>query len=217
MRILLNKELKLAASPLSWWFVAFAGMTMIPGYPILVGAFFVCLGLFYSFQCVRETEDILYSVLLPVRKRDVVTGKYAFCCLVQMVAFAAMALLTALRMTALRDAAVYVNNVMMAANPLFLAFVLLIFTAFNTIFLGGFFRTAYRIGRPFVTFAIVALLLIPVGETLHHVPGLTLLNDAAGSRLWIQFAALAAAAAAYALGTLASLRRSQAEFEALDF
>ena len=49
---------------------------MIPGYPILCGAFFVCLGIFYTYQQARECDDITYTVLLPVRKRDVVTAKY---------------------------------------------------------------------------------------------------------------------------------------------
>ena len=63
MKNLLKKELKLAASPLTWLFLVAAFMTMIPGYPILVGAFFVCFvrseqqdGLDYrGYQGYRET------------------------------------------------------------------------------------------------------------------------------------------------------------------
>ena len=76
---LLRKEIKLAASPLSYLFIGFGLMAFIPGYPILVGSFFVCLGLFQSFQAAREANDILYTVLLPVAKGDVVRAKYAFC------------------------------------------------------------------------------------------------------------------------------------------
>ena len=75
MSELLKKELRLAASPLSYWFLAFALMTMIPGYPILVGGFFVCLGLFQSFQNAREQNDVIYTALLPVRKTDIVRAK----------------------------------------------------------------------------------------------------------------------------------------------
>ena len=68
MKNLLVKELKLSALPLSYFFILFGAMAMIPGYPILVGAFFVCLGIYQSFQNGRENNDILYTVLLPVKK-----------------------------------------------------------------------------------------------------------------------------------------------------
>ena len=44
MKNLLNKEIRLAASPLSWLFLVFGLMALIPGYPILVCAFFICFG-----------------------------------------------------------------------------------------------------------------------------------------------------------------------------
>lgn len=213
---LLYKEIKLAASPLTFFFIAFGAMTLLPGYPILVGGIFVCLGIFYSFQAAREASDLLYTVLLPVAKTDVVAGKYAFVCLIEMLAFALMAALTVVRMTALAGAPVYVNNVMMAANPLFLGFALLLFAAFNLLFVGGFFKTAYNFGRPLVGFIIAAVLIIGVGETLHHIPGLEFLNRSTGELMWVQYVALAVCAAAYALGTWWSCGRSMERFEKID-
>ena len=130
MTNLLNKEFRLAASPLSWIFLAAAGMTLLPGYPILMGAFFVCFGIFHSFQNAREANDVLYTVLLPVRKADFVRAKYAFSCCIQLIGFVIMAALTAVRMTVLANGKAYVENALMNATPLFLAFALLIFTPF---------------------------------------------------------------------------------------
>ena len=217
MKELLYKERKLAASPLSYFFVLFALMTLIPGYPILVGALFVCLGLFYSFQNARECGDILYTVLLPVKKTDAVRAKYAFCCRLQLLSLALMAALTALRMTLLADKSIYTENVMMPANPAFLGFALLIFAAFNTVFLGGFFKTAYGIGKPFIAFIAAALLLVGVGETLHHLPPLAVLKGTDLRSLLIQCIVLAAGAALYALLTASSQKKSVRRFEALDF
>ena len=59
MKNLLIKEIRLASSLLSYLFLLFSLMTLIPGYPIMVGSFFVCLGIFQSFQNARETNDIL--------------------------------------------------------------------------------------------------------------------------------------------------------------
>ena len=50
---LLNKELRLSASPLTYLFTLCAASALLPGYPILVGALLVCLGLFYSLHGVK--------------------------------------------------------------------------------------------------------------------------------------------------------------------
>ena len=186
MTKLLNKEFRLACSPLSWIFLVAVGMTLLPGYPILMGAFFVCFGVFHSFQNAREANDVLYTVLLPVRKRDFVGAKFAFTCCIQLIGFALMAALTALRMTVLSDGKPYVSNALMNATPLFLAF------------------------------GIATLLLIIVGEALHFIPGLEFFNAPAGERLGLQLALLGIAAAIYALGTFASCRACMAKFEKID-
>ena len=216
MKPLLNKELKLAASPLSYIFLAGAFMTMLPGYPILMGAFFVNFGIFHSFQATRETNDVLYSVLLPGKKTDVVAAKYAFTCLIQLLGFTLAAGLTALRMTALSGAAPYETNALMNATPLFLAFMLLVDLAFNVLFVGGFFKTGYKIGMPFLFFGIVTLLLVSAGEALHFFPSLAFLNVPAGERLGLQFALLGAAAVLYAAGTFLACRLAQRRFERID-
>ena len=216
MTKLLNKEFRLAASPLSWIFLVAAAMALLPGYPILMGAFFVCFGVFHSFQNAREANDVLYTVLLPVRKQDFVRAKFAFTCFIQLLGFVLMAALTALRMTAMAGAAPYVANALMNATPLFLAFVLLIYTAFNIFFLGGFFRTAYKLGIPFLCFGIATLLLIALGESLHFFPGMKFFNAPAGERLGLQFTLLAIAAVIYALGTFLSCRVCMARFEKID-
>ena len=108
---LLRKEIQLAASPLSYFFIGFGLMAFVPGYPILVGSFFVCLGMFQSFQTAREANDLTYTALLPVAKRDVVRAKYAFCCFIEICYFTLTGAVTLIRMTLLSNAAVYRNNV----------------------------------------------------------------------------------------------------------
>ena len=83
MKALLQKEMRLSASVLSYFFISAAFMTLLPGYPILCGAFFVTLGIFQSFQSARESNDIVYSALLPIAKTDVVKGKYLFSVMIE--------------------------------------------------------------------------------------------------------------------------------------
>jgi len=213
---LLSKEMRLTASPLSYIFIAFAAMTMIPGYPILCGAFFVCLGIFYTYQQARECDDITYTVLLPVRKRDVVTAKYMFAVFIELISFAICAALTAVRMNAMSDAAPYVTNPMMNANIAYLGFVLIVFAMFNIFFLGGFFKTAYKIGIPFVVFCAAAFIVVFIGEAIHHVPGLAYMNNTAGVS-GAQVVILISGVVIFAAGTLFSRKVSIARFERIDF
>lgn len=216
MKSLLNKDIRLWASPLAWIFLIAAGMTMLPGYPILVGCFFVCFGVFQSFQSGRENNDILYTALLPIRKIDAVKSKYCFTVMIQMIGFAIMAVLTILRMTAMADSIVYQTNAMMNATPYYLGFALLVFTAFNIFFLGGFFKTAYKIGIPFLIYGIATFLIIAIGEILHHLPGLSYLHTQGGEKVGLQLCFLAICAIVYVLGTVMSCRVSMQRFEQID-
>lgn len=215
MKRLLHKELRLTAAPVTYYFLAFALMTLIPGYPILVGGFFVTLGIFYTFQTARESGDILYTALLPCKKRDVVAAKYAFCVLIELAGWLLCAALTALRLTAWREAAVYTQNAMMNANFAYLGWLLILYAIFNMVFLGGFFRTAYKLGKPFLLYGIAGFLLIALAETLHHFPRMEALNSQTEG-FSLQLVVLAAGTTFYALATLAGCRASQKRFERID-
>ena len=216
MSALLRKEMRLSSLLLTWLFTGFGAMTLIPGYPILCGVFFITLGIYQSFQSAREANDILYSALLPVAKRDVVKGKYLFVMMVELCGFALMVVLTLLRMTALKDAAVYRQNELMNANLFYLGAALLIFGLFNWIFVGGFFRTAYKIGKPFVTYIIAAFGTIGVCEALHHFPGLAAVNAFGFDHIALQTALFLGGALLYIGMTCLSYRKACADFEKID-
>lgn len=213
---LLKKEMKLAASPLSFIFIAFGLMAFVPGYPILVGSFFACLGLFQSFQSAREANDITYTSLLPVAKSDIVKAKYAFCIVIELCYFALTSIPVLIRMTVLSDASVYRNNVLMNANLVYLGFVLLILGLFNLVFTGGFFKTAYKFGKPFVTFIIVAFFVVGAGEALFHIPALSGLNAFGITHMGLQVSVLAAGIVIFILLTALSLQLSIKNFEKID-
>ena len=216
MRKLLMKEIRLSASPLSFWFILFGLMFFLPGYPILCGVFFVTLGIFQSYQNAREANDIVFSALLPMAKRDVVKGKYLFTCLVELCAFLLMAVASVLRMTVLSDAVVYRNNALMNANFFALGMALVGFGLFNLIFVGGFWKTAYRFSGPFIGYAVAAFLWIGVAEALHYIPGLEALNAFGTEHLAVQLLSLAAGAVIYASVTTLSYRAACRNFEKID-
>lgn len=216
MNVLLRKEMRLSALLLTYFFIGFAFMTLLPGYPILCGVFFITLGIYQSYQSAREAGDILYSALLPVAKRDVVKGKFQFTMLIELSGFALMVILTLLRMTVLADFTVYRQNVLMNANLFYLGAALVIFGLFNVLFVGGFFKTAYKIGKPFVIYIISAFLTIGAAEALHHFPGLEALNAFGFEHIGLQITLLIAGVLLYIIMTYLSYKKACSDFEKID-
>lgn len=213
---LLRKEMRLTALLMTYLFTGFGFMTLLPGYPILCGVFFITLGIYQSYQSAREAGDILYSALLPVAKKDVVTGKYQFTMLIELIGFGFMVIMTVLRMTVLADAVVYRHNALMNANLFYLGTALLIFGLFNVIFVGGFFKTAYKLGKPFVIYIIAAFLTIGAAEALHHFPGLEAINAFGFEHIGLQLSLLLCGILLYIAMTHLSYKKACANFEKID-
>lgn len=216
MRNIMLKEMKLSASPLSYFFILFGLMFFLPGYPVLCGAFFTTLGIYQGFLYAREANDIEFSVLLPVSKQDVVKGKYLFVCFIESCSLALMLAVILIRMTVLSDSAVYRSNALMNANLFSAGCALVAFGLFNVIFLGGFFRTAYNMGKPFIIYIIAVFLVITLFEALHHIPGLEALNAFGFEHIGLQLVLLIAGLTAFAVMTLLSFRSACARFERID-
>lgn len=79
---------------------------------------------------------------------------------------------------------------------------------FNWIFVGGFFKTAYKFARPFVTFIIACFLVIFTAEALHHIPGLEKLNAFSTNEITIQLIMIVAGILIFLLVTVLSYRRA---------
>ena len=120
------------------------------------------------------------------------------------------------RMTFLKDAVVYRSNALMNANFFALGAAFFLFWVFNMIFVGGFFKTAYKLGRPFLVYMIAGFFSIGVFEALHHVPGLEVLNAFGTENIMIQGLLLVAGIAAWLLMTVLSYWSACIHFEKID-
>ena len=104
----------------------------------------------------------------------------------------------------------------MNANLFALGMAFLIFGLFNRIFVGGFFKTAYKQGRPFVTYIVVCFIVITIAEALHHIPGLEWLNAFGTDRLGLQMTLFAAGLLAFVVITVLSFKKACDVFEKID-
>lgn len=216
MNNILRKELKLAASPIAYYFIAFGLIFLFPGYPILCGAFFVSLGIFKSFELAREAGDMSFSLLLPISKEDIVKGKFEFAILIEVLSIILMAIIVLIRMTVLKDAEIYTSNAMMNANLFALGMGFILFAFFNLVFIGGFFKTGYKMGRPFVIYIIVGFTIIILSEAVHYIPGLEALNAFGTDDFTLQLISFIILVAIAGLITYLAYRISVKRFEKID-
>ena len=102
MKALLYKEFKLAMHPMCYIFIAaFPLMILIPNYPLFVGFIYIlsCYPvLFLGANKGQQSNDLLFSTLLPVRKKDIVMARIITVAIMQ---FTYMAILSCLLPVAL--------------------------------------------------------------------------------------------------------------------
>ena len=102
MKALLYKEFKLAMHPICYIFIVlFPFMVLIPSYPIAVGFIYIlsCYPiLFLGANKGQQSNDLLYSTLLPVRKKDIVLARIITVIIIQVAFMAIMSCLVPVAM-----------------------------------------------------------------------------------------------------------------------
>ncbi len=203
MKALIYKELKLAMHPICYVFIVlFPFMILIPSYPLGIGFIYVltCYPiLFLGANKGQQSNDLLYSTLLPVRKKDIVMAR------ILTVIFMQIAFI--LVMTALYPVARIINNAIAqsAEKPseymipglgldsyvLLVAIALIGYAIADIIF----FPIYYKHGKSIVMSTLFTILgfvvyigIFTIG--LPFIPGLDILNNL---HLGIQFAILGGA------------------------
>ena len=231
MKALLYKEFKLAMHPICYVFIAmFPLMILIPSYPIAVGFIYVltCYPvLFLGANKGQQSNDLLYSTLLPIRKKDIVKARIMTVFIMHL-AFIAIT-------SALYPVALMINNSITEsalaedpmANPitnaglglnsyvLILAIVLVGFAIADLIF----FPIYYKNGKSIVMSTLLMILgfvvylgVFTIG--LPYIPGCEWINELP---LYIQFIALGVSIILYAVLHLAVYKISAKRLERVDF
>ena len=207
MKALIYKELKLAMHPVCYVFVClFPLMILIPSYPTGIGFIYIlsCYPiLFLGANKGQQSNDLLYSTLLPVRKKDIVLARI-FTVIFMQVAFilimsalypAALVINTKIAesIAAAREAGKDVSDVTipglgLQSYVLLLAIIIIGYAVADLIF----FPIYYKHGKSIVMSTLFTILgfvvyicLFTIG--LPYIPGLGFLNNL---HIGIQFAIL---------------------------
>ena len=234
MKALIYKELKLAMHPICYVFVAaFPLMILIPSYPMGIGFIYIlsCYPvLFLGANKGQQSNDLLYSTLLPVRKKDIVLARIitvifmqvAYMLILSALYPAAVAINTEIanQAAAARAAGESVSDVVIPGLGLN-SFVLLLAIGIVGYAIADliFFPIYYKHGKSIVMSTLFTILgfVVYVGVftiALPYVPGLEILNQL---HIGIQFICLGAALGLSALIHYFVYKISAKRLERVDF
>ncbi|KRL12392.1 ABC-2 transporter permease [Schleiferilactobacillus perolens] len=207
----LRKEYLLAAHPTTWFFIWLGALVLVPAYPYSVVFFFAMLAPSLDLVYAKQTNDILYTALLPAGKAGVVRGKVLYTFTFQ----TAMLLLT-IPWALLRTLYIQTNHAGINANMTYFGLGLLALAVFDYLFLTGFFKTGTKIGWPYFWGTLAALILLGVMETLPHLPGLSWVNSVQPAALLHQLPFLVVGLIAFIISFFWTLRISIRNFKRVD-
>ena len=226
MKALIYKEFKLSMHPICYIFIAaFPLMILIPSYPIGIGFIYVltCYPiLFLGANKGQQSNDLLYSTLLPVRKKDIVLARILTVIFMQL---AFMIIMSALYPVALNIAAsikasdpekgALIPGLGLNSYVLLLAFAIVGYAIADLIF----FPIYYKHGKSIVMSTLLTILgfVVYIGVTtigLPYVPGLQILNQL---HIGIQFACLGVAIGLSFLAHCLVYKISAKRLEKVDF
>ncbi len=215
MKALLYKEWKLCMHPAALLFLLLSAMMLIPNYPYLVCFFYTTLGIFFICLTGRENQDVSYSLLLPLGKRELVKARLALTAMLEI-----LQILLAVPFCILRQNFPMPGNQVGAdANLALLGYAFLLFALFNWVFFTSYYRDVNKVGLPFVKGSVAVFLYMVVVETLTHI--VPLMRDRLDTNdpqnLGPKLALLLIGGAVYGLSLVLTYRRAAKAFEKLDF
>ena len=226
MKALLYKEFKLAMHPICYLFIIlFPFMILIPGYPLGIGFIYVlsCYPiLFLGANKGQQSNDLLFSTLLPVRKKDIVLARIITVIFMQVAFMVVMSCLfpIAYNFTGnivdeetgklIQNAGLTLNSYVLVLAIAFIGF------AFADLI---FFPIYYKHGKSIVASTLLTILgfVIYLGVTTIAIPYIVGIEVCESIPLWVQFIALAVAIGASALIHFFVYKISSKELERVDF
>ena len=170
MKKLLLKEFNLAMHPTNLIFLSFSAMLLIPNYLYYTIFFYTSLAVFFLCLSGRENHDIYYSMMLPVRKRDIVTSRFSFVVILELLQILLAIPFAIIRQNYPADI-VPGNQAGIDANIAFFGVSLLMLGLFNFVFFTSYYKNTDKVGTSFLRGTIAEMLVILLAETsVHAVP-----------------------------------------------
>jgi ABC-2 type transport system permease protein len=214
LKNLIGKELRLNGHPGLWAFLLLAGLMLIPQWVYYIAFIYLFIMVGTVAQGDKANSDLIFTALLPVRKKDIVTARTLTIVGWEGAYILVGAVCTIVRLRFYPQE----NGPSMNSNFAFFGTVFMMFAIFNAIYVAGSYKTPYRMLWPLVGGFAVSLAVGAILNTLPLViPAVsTLFNDNGTGHLAYQLAALAVGISAYAGATLWANKKAVGHFEKVD-
>lgn len=214
MKNLMYKEFKLSIQPMTYFLLALSALLLIPHYPYFIAVMYSFITIPVMFSICKEQKDILFTVLLPIKKSDVVKARVLSVMSIELLQIAIAVPFALIRNYFTPSG----SELLIDPNAAFFGFVFIMFAIFNVIFLPGFYKTGYKIAIPTTVAMIVVMLYVTIVEGLIQIiPVLKYTLDTLDSGMLIyQLPILLIGMLIFAGSVVLSYKVSAARFDKID-
>jgi ABC-2 type transport system permease protein len=209
MKNLLYKEFHLTIHPLFYIMPVFGALLLIPNWVYFLAVmYFFFIAFPNIFNMGKAQNDIGFSVMLPVKRSDIVKARMLSVLILELFQIVAAAIFAVINM------AIYPagNYLLMDPNAAYIGFVFIIYAIFNVVFFPMFYKTAYKIGFPVILANIAAVVFAAGIELLNvYVPWFRIFDGR--EHLIAHLSVLAGGIIVFVLLNIVALRMSVKRFD----
>lgn len=212
MKNLINKEIKLVVTPLTYMFALLSALVLVPDYPYMVSMGYCIFGILTTFNIARANLDNEFTANLPISRKNVVLSKYILVIyseLLQVLFCIPFALISTLVLYPKG------NSVGMDANIAFLGLSVLLYAVFNVIFLPLYFKTGYKMGVPtIISVTVYVVLAVVIEMVIAFIPQLkNTLDGISKEGLLIRIVVLVVSIVIFIVANILSYKKAVKNFE----
>lgn len=214
MKNLLYKEFKLTIHPLFYTVSLLGVLLLIPTWPFFIALTYIFyISISNIFTNAKAQNDIGFTVMLPVRKRDIVKAR----CM-SIIGVELLNLAVAVVFAIIRKRLYSHMNFFLEPNIAFFGIAFIMYAIFNGIFFPMFYKTGYKIGIPVIVATIAALVFATGVElAVQFMPSINLALDSLNKNMLIwKLLTLAIGIIIFIVSSIITYKISAKRFEKLD-
>jgi hypothetical protein len=228
MKNLFRKELVLCTNPQVIIFCCLSILVAIPQWPSIIGFVYVLTGFMTIFPRALADQDIQYTVMLPVRKSDVVKGKTLLLIFLQSASLLLSVPFLLLRVL-LIDPSMIASaqssgdestiSYILAVQPSLgmYGYVLLAFGVFNVVLLPWYYRNPQKVNWPPMVATLAAVFVLGLGAAGEAITSMAFQHDRSQVLYWVsEGAVFLAGLLIFALITYFGEKQAEKNFDKVD-
>jgi uncharacterized membrane protein len=228
MKKLLKKELLLCANPQLIIFCLLGALVCVPSWPSMIAMIYILSGLTTIFPRALADQDTQYTAMLPIRKKDVVSGKASFIIFLELASILISVPFALLKIFLIDPNSIASSNAagdtgnasyLLAVQPTLGAYgyVLVAFAVFNLVLFPWYYKNPAKVNWPPVVSFFVALLVMAGGIGAEVGVYFAMGGDRSSSSYWLyEGLVMGLGILLFILLSFLAIKKAQKNFEKVD-